>query len=58
MRPIHTGAPMSKDSLALTLGFKEYLIKQDLSDRTSFVVEYAENLYYCIGTEKLRNSGE
>jgi hypothetical protein len=44
LRPIYTGAPMSRDPLTLTSRFEKYLAKQDLSDRT--VKGYLDDLRF------------
>ena len=47
MHPIQTGATMKRDPAALTSRFKQYLIKQDLSERT--VNGYLDDLRFFQG---------
>jgi site-specific recombinase XerD len=54
LRPIQTGAAMNRDHATLTSQFKNYLIKQDLSERT--VKGYLDDLQFFQGWyEEIQN---
>lgn len=54
LRPIHTGASMRKDLPTLTVQFKRYLIKQDLSERT--IKGYLDDLrFFAEWYEEIQN---